>query len=170
MTDAPRYIIGAVLVGLGATALIDLWALFLRRGFGIPSLDYCLLGRWLLHMPEGTIVHRSIAAAERKRHECALGWAAHYLIGTAFALVFVFLMSGRWLERPALLPALAFGVATTLVPYLIMQPSFGLGVAASKTPNPGRARLKSLMTHTVFGVGLYLSALLLSRILFRPHP
>jgi hypothetical protein len=34
----------------------------------------------------------------------------------------------------------------------------GLGMAASRTPNPLRARLKSLMTHIVFGVGLYACA------------
>jgi hypothetical protein len=167
MIHEPRYVIAAALVGIGATFLIDLWALFLRRGFNIPSLNYCLLGRWLLHMPDGTIVHRSITAARQKPHECTLGWIAHYLIGTVFALVFVLCASGSWLERPTLLPAVAFGAATTLVPYFVMQPSFGLGVAASKTPNPNQARLKSLMTHTVFGAGLYLWALLLSRVLFR---
>jgi hypothetical protein len=164
----PRHIAGAVLAGLGATLLIDLWALLLRRGFGIPSLDYCLLGRWLLHMPRGTLVHRSIAAAEPKPHECTAGWVAHYSIGVAFALLFVFLVSETWLERPTPLPALAFGVATVLVPYLVMQPAFGLGVAASRTAKPGQARLKSLMTHAIFGVGLYLWATLLSRILFPP--
>lgn len=167
MIHEPRYLIGAALVGLGATFLIDLWTLFLRRGFNIASLNYCLLGRWLLHMPAGTIVHRSITAARQKPHECTLGWIAHYLIGTAFALVFVLLAPARWLERPTLLPALAFGAATTLVPYLIMQPSFGLGLAASKAPKPTLARLKSLMTHTVFGLGLYISGLLLSELLFR---
>lgn len=161
-----RYVLGAVFIGLGATLVIDLWALFLKRGFNIPSLSYCLLGRWVLHMPGGTIVHRSIAAAEQKPHECAAGWAAHYLIGTGFGLLFVVLASERWLERPTLLPALAFGVVTTLVPYLVMQPSLGLGIAASKTPRPNRARLKSLATHTVFGAGLYLWALPLSRMLF----
>ena len=167
MIHEPLYLIGATLVGLGATLLIDLWALLLRRGFNIPSLSYCLLGRWLLHMPSGTMVHRSIAAAAQKPHECPLGWVAHYLIGTAFALVFVLLVSGSWLERPTLLPALAFGIATTLVPYLVMQPEFGLGFAASKTPRPNQSRLKSLMTHTVFGVGLYICALLMSQVLFR---
>jgi hypothetical protein len=167
MIHEPRYLIGGTLIGLGATLLIDLWALFLRRGFNIPSLNYCLLGRWLLHMRGGTVVHRSIAAAPQKPHECTLGWVAHYLIGTGFGLLFVLLASGSWLERPTLGPALAFGAATTLVPYLIMQPSFGLGFAASKTPSPNQARLKSLMTHTVFGVGLYIWALLLSRVLFR---
>jgi hypothetical protein len=163
----PIDLVAAILIGLGATAAIDLWALVLRRGFDIPSLNYCLLGRWLLHLPAGTIVHRSIGAAEPRPHECAMGWVAHYLIGTGFALAFVVLVSGRWLERPTLLPALAFGVVTVLVPWLVMQPSFGLGIASSKTPNPTRARLKSLMTHTVFGLGLYLSALLLSALLFR---
>lgn len=167
MMSESRYFIGAVLVGLGATLLIDLWAVLLKRGFNIASLNYCLLGRWLLHMPGGTIVHRSIAAAEQKPHECTLGWVAHYLIGTAFAVVFVLLAPESWLERPTLWPAVAFGVATTLVPYLIMQPSFGLGFAASKSPNPNQARLKSLMTHTVFGVGLYIWAVLVGQVLFR---
>jgi len=36
--------------------------------------------------------------------------------------------------------------------------------AAAKTPNPAQARLKSLLAHTVFGVGLYVSALGSSRV------
>ena len=168
MSPDLRYLLGAALVGIGATLLIDLWALLLKRGFNIPSLSYCLLGRWLLHMPGGTFVHRSIAAAEEKPYECPLGWLAHYSIGAGFAIAFVFLTSGGWLERPTLLPALAFGVVTTLVPFLIMQPSLGLGLAASKAPKPAQARLKSLMTHTVFGLGLYVWALLLRPVLFRP--
>lgn len=160
-----RHILAATLVGLGATLMIDLWGLFLRRGFNVPSLNYCLLGRWLLHMPAGAFVHRSIAAAPERPHECPVGWVAHYSIGAAFALIFVTLASGRWLEHPTLMPAVAFGVVTSLVPFFVMQPAFGLGIAASKTPHPHRARLKSLMTHTMFGVGLYLWALLLSRIL-----
>lgn len=167
MLPEPRYLIGATLIGLGATLLIDGWALILRRGFNIPSLNYCLLGRWLLHMPSGTFVHRSIGAASQKPHECTAGWVAHYLIGTSFALVFVSLVSGSWLERPTLWPAFGFGVATTLVPYFIMQPALGLGVAASNTPSPNQARLKSLTTHSIFGAGLYLWALVLRQVIFR---
>ena len=39
-----------------------------------------------------------------------------------------------------------------------MQPAMGAGIAASKTPRPRVARLRSLVTHTVYGVGLYVSA------------
>ena len=156
------HILTAVVIGVGATLLIDLWALFLRRAFGIASLDYCLLGRWVLHMPDGRIAHARIGATPSKRHECPVGWTVHYLIGTTLAVVFVLLASERWLARPTLFPALAFGIATVLVPFFTIQPAFGLGIASSKTPHPSRARLKSVMTHTVFGMGLWLFAYLLA--------
>jgi hypothetical protein len=160
-----RYILGAIAIGIGATLLMDLWNLFLKRALSIPSLDYCLLGRWLRHMATGTFRHASITAAPKKRFECAVGWVGHYTIGVVFALVFVILVSGEWLARPSLSLAVLYGVGTVVFPFFIMQPSLGLGVAASRTPQPNKARLKSLATHTVFGIGLYLSALGMSYVL-----
>jgi len=98
------------------------------------------------------------------RHECGFGWTVHYLIGATFAIVFVILASPAWLARPTLLPALAFGVVTVLVPFFTIQPAFGLGIASSKSPQPFRARLKSVSTHTVFGFGLWLFANLLANV------
>lgn len=153
------YIYGAILVGLGATLIMDLWALVLRRTVNIPLPNYCFVGRWLSYMPAGTFKHASIAAAPKKAGECAVGWIVHYLIGVTYALILVLPTSGGWLERPTLLPALLVGIGTVLIPYFIMQPSFGLGIAAAKTPNPAQARVRSLMSHTAFGIGLYVSAL-----------
>ena len=163
------YALGAVAVGIGATLLMDIWNFFLKRAFSIPSLDYCLLGRWLRHMPGGTFRHTSIAAAPAKSAECAVGWAAHYTIGVVFALLFVALTSGHSLLFPSFLPALFYGIATVVFPFFILQPALGFGIAASRTPNPTRARLKSLVTHTAFGLGLYISALVVSYFL-RAHP
>jgi hypothetical protein len=109
-------------------------------------------------MPGGTFRHASITAAPRKPFECTIGWIAHYTIGVAFAIGLVVLTSGEWLARPTLLLAVLYGVATVVFPFFVMQPSLGLGIAGSRTPNPLQARLKSLATHTVFGLGLYLSA------------
>lgn len=165
MSTEATYFAGAVVAGLGATLFMDVWALFLTRAFSVPSANYCLVGRWLCHMPEGTFVHTSIASAPGKRGECTVGWIAHYVIGAVYALVLVAFVSGSWLTRPTLLPALIFGIGSVLVPYLIMQPSFGLGIAASRTPRPMQARLRSLMAHTAFGVGLYVSAVGVSHVL-----
>ena len=158
MSIEASYILPAVAIGIGATLLMDLWNLFLKRVFDVASLNYCLLGRWLRHMLGGTFSHASITAAPQKPFECAVGWIAHYTIGIVFALVFVVLASGAWLARPTFLPALLYGIGTVVFPFFIMQPSLGLGIAASRTPKPMHARLKSLVTHSVFGVGLYLCA------------
>lgn len=87
MSPEAAYLSGAVVVGLGATLFMDVWALFLQRVFGIPSANYCLVGRWLRYMPEGKFTHLSIAATPQKRSECTVGWIAHYVIGTLYALV-----------------------------------------------------------------------------------
>src|SRR6185312_17133657 len=97
MSIGASHLLAAVLIGLGATLLMDLWNLLLKRGFGIPSLNYCLLGRWVGHLAGGTLRHASIAAAEPKRHECGVGWVSHYSIGVVFALIFVALVSADWL-------------------------------------------------------------------------
>ena len=154
------HILGAVAIGIGATLLMDAWNLFLKRAFRLPSLDYCMLGRWLRHMP-ATFRHTSIAGAPKKSGECTVGWVAHYSIGISLALGFVLLVSGSWLARPTLWPALLYGVATVGFPFLVLQPSLGLGIASSKTPKPLQARLKSLATHTIYGFGLFAWALVL---------
>ncbi|NJN99010.1 MAG: DUF2938 domain-containing protein [Anaerolineales bacterium] len=154
--------ISAVLIGLGATLTFDLWALFLKYAFKITPSNICLVGRWLRYMPEGIFAHANIGAAPRKSAECTVGWIAHYMIGITFALVFVALVGQTWLQQPTLLPALVFGVVTVVAPFAIMQPSFGLGFAASKLPNPTPARVRSLLNHSAFGLGLYLFAWLVN--------
>lgn len=158
MNDLILSFMSAVLMGLGATLTFDLWGLFLKRVFNIPSSNICLVGRWLGYVPEGIFQHTNIGSAPIKRGECMLGWIAHYSIGMSFAIAFVVFAGSGWLRHPTPIPAILFGVATVLAPFLILQPLFGYGLAASKTSNPRQARLRSLMNHTAFGVGLYLFA------------
>ncbi len=155
MTLDGRDVLTAVSIGVGASLLMDLWNQCLKRTFGIPSLDYYLLGRWLLHMRSGTFRHARIAAARPMPLECIVGWVAHYTIGAGLAVGFVLVVSRAWLVEPTVWPAILWGVGTVVFPLFVMQPALGLGVASSRTPNPTQARLKSLATHTVFGVGLY---------------
>jgi hypothetical protein len=158
-------LISAILIGLGATLTIDLWALFLKHVFKIAAPNYCLVGRWLRTMPEGIFRHSNIASVPQKSAECTVGWIAHYMIGITFAIVFVALAGNNWLQHPTLSPALGFGLVTVLMPFFIMQPAFGLGFAASKTSNPKQARLRSFMNHAAFGIGLYFFGLLVNWLL-----
>jgi hypothetical protein len=148
----------AILVGVGATMLMDVWALLLRQ-FGIPSLHFAFLGRWIGHLPGGRWTHESIAKATPVRGETLIGWCAHYSIGVSFAALLLSTFGLSWARAPSLLPALLIGVVTVLAPLLILQPALGAGIASSRTRAPVFNSMKSLVTHLVYGLGLYLAAL-----------
>jgi hypothetical protein len=160
--DLLDIVVRGALVGIGGAALMDVWSLLLRRSFGIRGLDYGLLGRWIGHMPRGRFVHERIGAAAVVPFERPLGWAAHYGIGITFAYLLIAIWGAGWLATPSLGPALVIGLGTIVAPWFVMQPGMGLGIAASRTPNPGAARVRNLATHAVYGLGLYATALVLA--------
>ena len=153
-------IVKTIFIGIGATITFDLWAQLLKLLFKMPPSNICVVGRWLLYMPQGIFRHSNIIKAPEKRGECLAGWIAHYMIGITLAAVFVLIAGDRWVMNPTFKPAFLFGIVSVAAPFFIMQPAFGFGFAASKTPNPMQARLRSLLNHAAFGVGLYLFALL----------
>lgn len=155
--DSGGIIMRVVSVGIVATATTDLWTALLRR-LGRPTLDYALLGRWIGHWREGCWRHDAIGMAAPVRHERALGWAAHYATGIAMAGMLVTMTGSGWLRQPTPGAALGFGVASVLLPFGVMQPAFGAGIAAARMPRPWPARLQSLATHAMFGMGLFAGA------------
>ena len=152
----------AALIGTGATVAMDAWGIARKRLFGIPNMSYGLVGRWLAHLPRGRLRHDAIAKSPPVRGELAIGWIAHYAIGIAFAALLLAIWGLEWAERPTLAPALAVGIGTVAAPFLILQPGMGAGIAASRTPRPNAARLQSLLTHAVFGLGLFATASLIN--------
>ena len=149
-----------VATGIGATMVMDLGSLLRRQLFETPLPNYALVGRWIAHSARGRIRHVAISKSPPVRGELAIGWVAHYAVGIAFAGLLHLVTGAEWFEHPRLAPALATGIATVLAPFLVMQPAMGSGFAAARTPRPSAARLQSLLTHTIFGAGLYLAALL----------
>ena len=149
------YAVSALMIGAGATATTDFWALARKRLLGVPAPDYGLVGRWLAYMPRGRFCHDPITASASVPGERVIGWTAHYLTGIAFAAILLALWGLDWARQPTLGPALIVGIGTVAAPYLLMQPGMGAGLAARRTRNPTAARVQSLVTHTIFGVGLY---------------
>lgn len=154
-----EFALDALMIGVGATAFMDLAALIRRHLFGTPLADYALVGRWIAYMPRGRFVHRPIAASPSLPGEAAMGWIAHYGTGIVFAGMLLMVAGEAWARHPTILPALAVGIGSVAAPFLLMQPGMGLGVAARRTPHPGAARLRSLVTHAPFGIGLYVAGL-----------
>jgi hypothetical protein len=151
-------------IGAGATLATDLWAIVRRKLLGVPAPNYGLAGRWFAHMARGRFRHERIAGASPVRGERLIGWTAHYLTGVAFAGVLLAVCGLAWVRQPTLAPALALGIVTVAAPFLLMQPGMGAGIAASRTPQPNAARLQSLITHAIFGLGLYAAGLVLNHL------
>ena len=149
-----NYVVCAVLIGAGATAVMDLWTVVRKQMFGIP-FSYALVGRWLAYLPRGRFRHDPIAASPAVHGERLIGWAAHYGIGIAFAAVLLAVWGLEWARQPTLVPALIVGIGSVAAPFLVLQPGMGAGIAASRTPRPAAARFQSLVTHAIFGLGLY---------------
>jgi len=152
-------ILKTLVIGVGATLAIDLWVTLLKL-FKIKSLDYRYVGRWIGYFLKGKFFHNNIMKTPPIKGELFLGWTVHYLIGITFAFVLVAIFGTSWLGRPSIFPAIIIGLITAAAPLFIMQPAFGFGIASSKLPNPNMRRFKSLLTHLVYGIGLYLSGLI----------
>jgi hypothetical protein len=134
---------------------MDIWIAVRKRMLGVPALDYGLVGRWVAYLARGRFRHDPIAASPPVRGERLIGWTAHYLTGITFAAILLAIWGLDWVRHPTIGPALIVGIGSVAAPFLLMQPGMGAGVAASRTPRPAAARLHSLVTHGIFGLGLY---------------
>lgn len=159
-----QFIERVLVIGIGATAVLDTWLMLLGR-MGIPTLNFAFIGRWVGHLAHGKIAHAAIARTKPIRGELALGWIVHYMIGIAFASVLVGLQGAAWRQQPSPGPAFLLGVCTVLAPLFVMQPAMGAGFASSKTATPTKNIFRSIVNHAVFGLGLYLSSLLAAQLL-----
>jgi len=154
-------ILKTLAIGIAATFAIDIWVSFLKL-FKIKSLDYRYVGRWVGNFPRRKFFHNKIQDTPSIPHELIIGWTVHYLIGITFSFILIAFYGIGWLDKPMFLPAIIIGLITASGPFFIMQPAFGFGIASSKLPHPNLLRLKSLGTHLIYGIGLYVSAILLN--------
>ncbi|MBK6659571.1 MAG: DUF2938 domain-containing protein [Proteobacteria bacterium] len=161
MTLDAALVVKAALVGIGGTVALDLWAVALKKVSGTPGTNWAMVGRWLGHMPHGRFMHDAIGTAEPVTHELLLGWAFHYAIGVAYGLLLIATAGTTWLQSPSPFEPVALALALLAAPYFVMMPGLGLGIAGSRTPRPQLTRLRSAAAHTVFGLGMYATALVL---------
>lgn len=155
----------AIVTGTGATLVMDLWSLCQKKILRVPPLNYALVGRWVLWLSRGRFWHHTIVSAPRMRGEVSAGWAVHYLTGILFAFIPLVLAGRVWFQEPSLLTGLLAGLLTLAAPFIILQPAFGFGIAASRTPRPWLARLLSTFTHLAYGAGLYGATAMLALVL-----
>ena len=157
-----KFIIASLVMGVAATALLDIWAILLNRMFGFATPNWTFGGRWFGHVARGQFLHEDISRSAAIPNELALGWIGHYAIGILFAVVTVLIGGEAWLKAPTLLLPMVVGLVTVGCGWFLMQPGMGAGIAASKKPDAARIRMLNIAGHIVFGLGLYGAARLIA--------
>src|SRR5205823_2078261 len=129
-----RVFIVGLIVGVLATVTMDVVAVIALplgiadRGRRRTGPD--LIGRWIGYLLRGKVRHTDILQTPLLRGELALGLAAHYLIGIVLTLVYLGLLVVAH-ATPTTLNAILFGTAITVLPWFLMFPSPGDGLAGT---------------------------------------
>ena len=153
-------VIAGLVMGVMATAAMDIWALALHRFAAQPLPNWAMPGRWVVHLIRGTVFHAAISDARPATRERQIGWTFHYAVGIVYGIALAAIMGPGWLAQPTFLPAWVFSILMVGFGWFLLQPGMGLGWAASKTPNPWKVRAMNLLAHTIFALGLWAGAMI----------
>jgi hypothetical protein len=157
---------GSVLVGVLATLSMD--GFFLAASglggarFTSDKVGLEPVGRWAAGLARGRFRHHDIACEPAVRGEALLGLAVHYMTGITLTKTYHEAVR-RGILQPRLPTATAIGVATALLPTLILYPSWGLGPFALRSGEAGRLLRIMVLGHTAFGAAIGLWTALLVR-------
>jgi Protein of unknown function (DUF2938) len=147
----------AFLGGIAGAVLMDITEMVAAR-IGITSgVNVALVGRWFLGLTRGQLAHANILDSQPLPHEVNVGWAFHFLVGGGgVALMYPAFLQYSGIAPPTshLLGGVVFGFATSLLPWLILLPSFGWGWFGRRGPRGSNALLASMVSHVPYGLGV----------------
>lgn len=149
--------VSAFFGGIVGAVLMDITEMAAAR-IGITSgVDVALVGRWFAGLARGRLAHADIRASAPRSAEVGLGWAFHLLVGGGgVALLYpaVLLSLGADPRAHPWLGGLLFGLATSLLPWFVLLPSFGWGWFGRRGPRGANAVLASPLSHVPYGLGI----------------
>ncbi len=138
-------------VAMVAAARLGGSALYSRR------LGPDMVGRWVAGLLRGRWRTGGITADPARRGELALGLLTHYATGIILTQAFL-LPPRRGHGRPGFAAGTAFGLATAVLPLLVMFPSMGYGWFGLRTGEAARLNRIMFLGHAAFGIGIGLWA------------
>ena len=145
-----------LLVGVISTLSMDVLSAVAYRLRLTAPLSPHLIGRWFAYLFRGHPFQADIAAAHAVRHELALAVPVHYAIGLSLAALYVWsMLQLGWSPRNVWF-ALAFGLCTNVLPWLLMFPAMGYGFFGTHGPAGTRLFISSLLSHAFFGLGIWI--------------
>jgi len=149
-----------LLVGVVATMAMDAGSALVRKTGFTAGLEPKLLGRWFGYLARGRFEHDTILTTPPLPAELPVALLGHNLIGVTLALIFGAAVSALTPDRgpmPVGLTvalAIAYGLVTSALPWLIMFPSMGFGLLGQAGPADLLLFRTSLVNHAIYGAAL----------------
>ena len=143
--------------GIVGAVLMDITETLAARAGLTSGVSVALVGRWALGLLRGQLSHDDIARSPARPGEVRMGWAFHLLVGGGgVALLYAAFLqvAGGTLPAHLLWGGVAFGVATSLLPWLLLLPAFGWGWFGRRGPRGSNALLASTISHLPYGLGV----------------
>jgi hypothetical protein len=154
-----HYAFAGVIATLCMDALTAL-AITLRLAAPLPPK---LIGRWFASVARAQPIHADIGLASPVGHELAIALPVHYAIGMTLTLLYLVASSRLAWPPGSFKTALAFGLLTSVLPWIIMFPAMGYGFFGLRGPAGTRLFVSSLISHACFGLGLWAGTLAVAR-------
>jgi hypothetical protein len=156
-----RGLLGGAAVGVAATVTMDVVmvaAAKLAPGiFASEKNSPEAIGRWAAGLCRGRRSSEDLSAEPPGRGAAWSGRAAHYLTGVTLTEVYLAGLR-RSGVRPGVAGATVYGIATAVLPLLVMYPSMGYGCWGRRSGDVRRLVGSMLLGHTAFGAGIGLWA------------
>ena len=159
---------GGVLATITMDAVMVAAASLGGSAFASDRLGLDMIGRWAGGLLRGRWRHDDIRRAPARRGELGLGLLTHYGTGVVLTQAFL-LLPRRGSRRPGFAAGTAYGIATAVLPLLVMFPSMGYGWVGLRSGDAARLGRIMLVGHIAFGVGIGLWAPRFARRQARPR-
>jgi len=154
-------LLGGAAVGVAATVTMDVVMVAAAKlapgAFASEKNSPEAIGRWAAGLCRGRWRSEGLFAEQPVCGELWLGLAAHYLTGVVLTEVYLAALRRTGL-RPGIAGATAYGIATAVLPLLLMYPSMGYGCCGRRSGDARRLVGSMLVGHAAFGAGIGLWA------------
>ena len=145
-----------LMVGVISTLSMDLLSAVASQLRLTAPLSPNLMGRWFASVARAAPFHADIARATPASHELILALPVHYAIGIGLAALYLWVAPRIGWPPRTLTSALAFGLCTNALPWLLMFPAMGYGFFGAHGPEGTRLFSTSLVNHAFFGLGIWI--------------
>jgi len=147
----------AMIAGIVGAVFMDLVEFQLERAGYSSGVTAAYVGRWLVNLLNGKWLHKDIEKTPAVRHEVQLGMLFHFIVGGGVVALlypaFIQLVGLQTLSTH-LIAGISYGLLTSVLPWLILLPSFGWGWFGMKTPFESEPVIAPLLSHTAYGLGI----------------